>query len=140
VVPPSSISLSAVARLTGADLRTIQELNPALNRGVAPSGYPVLIPRGTQARFESGYGQLGKAERTVAIAKSRQHKVRRGETASTIARRYGVSVKALLQANRMRSAKVIKAGVVLRIPTSPERPLAGQRVAASPRRPAQEYD
>ena len=140
VVPPSSMSLGTIARLTGSDLRTIQELNPALNRGVAPSGYPVLVPRGTQQRFETGYLQLSAEERTVAAqGNARQHRVRRGETASTIARKYGVSVKALLQANRLKSAKVVKVGAVLHIPGSPQRPIAGQRVAIS-RKGSRHYD
>jgi len=141
VMPPGSISLSSVARLTGTDLRTIEELNPALNRGIAPSGYPVLVPRGTGALFRSGYATLSQKERTVtAKAGSKQHRVRRGETVSTIARRYGVSSKALMQANRIRNANSVPAGKLLRIPTAPRKALAGQRVASTARKSGRRYD
>lgn len=140
VMPPGSISLSSVARLTGTELRTIQELNPALSRGIAPSGYPVLVPRGTGARFRSGYAKLRQEERTVTAKTGRQHRVRRGETVSTIARRYGVSSKALMQANRIRNANSVQAGKVLRIPTAPRKVLAGQRVASTARKSNRRYD
>jgi LysM repeat protein len=44
--------------------------------------------------------------------------VRRGETASQIARRYGVGLDALLDYNGLSRDSVIKAGKVLRIPSS----------------------
>lgn len=55
------ISLQAVARLTGSDVDTIRELNPALKRGVVPpDGYEVRLPEGTRDQF------------TVALASYRE--------------------------------------------------------------------
>jgi LysM repeat protein len=45
------------------------------------------------------------------------HLVRRGETLSSLARRYGVSVESLMSANGLRSARALRAGIRLRIPT-----------------------
>jgi membrane-bound lytic murein transglycosylase D len=46
------------------------------------------------------------------------HRVRRGETASQIARRYGVGLDVLLDYNGLSRDSIIKAGQVLRIPPS----------------------
>ena len=45
------------------------------------------------------------------------HRVRRGQTLSTIARRYGTSVNAIVRANNLRSRHRIRAGQRLKIPT-----------------------
>ncbi|MCC7132383.1 MAG: LysM peptidoglycan-binding domain-containing protein, partial [Gemmatimonadales bacterium] len=44
------------------------------------------------------------------------HVVRRGETLSSLARKYGVSVEALMSANGLRSARGLQAGRRLTIP------------------------
>ncbi|MDH5316400.1 MAG: LysM peptidoglycan-binding domain-containing protein, partial [Gemmatimonadota bacterium] len=49
-------------------------------------------------------------------AGSRTHLVKRGETLSGLARRYGVSVQALQKANGLSSARDLKAGQKIKIP------------------------
>jgi membrane-bound lytic murein transglycosylase D len=51
-----------------------------------------------------------------AATAGRTHTVRRGDTLDGLAKRYGVSVEALRQANGMTSQEVLRAGVALRIP------------------------
>jgi membrane-bound lytic murein transglycosylase D len=51
-----------------------------------------------------------------AASGDRTHIVRRGETLSGLAKRYGVSVQALMEANGMSESSTLKAGVALRIP------------------------
>lgn len=54
------LSLATVARLSGTSTRTIEELNPALRRGVVPPrGYAVRVPEGTKAAFELACASLG---------------------------------------------------------------------------------
>jgi LysM repeat protein len=53
---------------------------------------------------------------TASPASAGGHKVRRGETLSGIAARYGVSVHQIAAANRLRDPNLIVAGEVLRIP------------------------
>ena len=48
----------------------------------------------------------------------RIHRVSRGENLSTIARRYGTSIKAIQSANSLGRRTVIRIGERLRIPTS----------------------
>jgi membrane-bound lytic murein transglycosylase D len=111
------ISLKAVARLSGSDEETIRELNPALNRGVVPPhGYAVRLPKGTREQFELALSSYREPEQAVRARVARSHKVRRGETLASIAERYGVSVKSLIEVNRLRKGGALKAGQSLRIP------------------------
>ncbi|PSD17546.1 lytic transglycosylase, partial [Stenotrophomonas maltophilia] len=58
------------------------------------------------------------AKTVAAIAdrpRSRRHTVRDGESAWTIARRYGMPVKALLSLNGLSGSSVLKPGAVLRV-------------------------
>ncbi len=58
-------------------------------------------------------------------------RVRRGDTLSAIARRSGVSVRELMQANRIRDARSLRAGSILRIPRDGS-VSRGKRSAAAP--------
>jgi len=55
---------------------------------------------------------------TTSVPTTRTHTVRRGDTLSAIALRYGVSVWGLVQANGIRNPSLIYPGQVLRIPRS----------------------
>jgi membrane-bound lytic murein transglycosylase D len=58
----------------------------------------------------------GKAGGVSHPAAVRRHVVRRGETLTGLARRYGVSVQALMNANGMSARSQLKAGTAIRIP------------------------
>jgi membrane-bound lytic murein transglycosylase D len=58
----------------------------------------------------------GKAGGVSHPAAARRHVVRRGETLTGLARRYGVSVQALMSANGMSARSQLKAGTAIRIP------------------------
>jgi membrane-bound lytic murein transglycosylase D len=118
------VSLQAVAQLCGSDIETIKELNPALKRGVVPPrGYTLRLPKGTAERFEVAFASYREPAPLVVRPRSRAtHRVRRGETLSSIARRYGVSTTALMRANGLRRASRVQAGQTLRVPAqSPRR-------------------
>lgn len=112
------ISLKVVAELSGSDEDTIRELNPALNRGIVPpQGYRIRVPKGTREQFEVALASYHEPVAPSASPRGgRVHRVQRGDTVDTIAKRYGVSTKALMQANRLRSGRALKAGQQLRIP------------------------
>jgi len=123
------ISLKAVAQLCGADEETIRDLNPALNRGIVPpQGYRIRLPKGTREQFEVALASYEEPVRpTLAPRAARSHTVRRGETLSGIASRYGVSSSALMRANGLRRGNGLKTGQQLRIPAKPGR----SRIVAS---------
>lgn len=112
------ISLQAVARLTGSDVDTIRELNPALKRGVVPpDGYEVRLPEGTRDQFTVALASYREPEPMLFDASSRgTYTVRRGDTLGRIASRYGVSVQSLLNANGLRSQRGLRSGQRLQIP------------------------
>jgi len=128
------ISLKAVADLCGSDVATIKDLNPALKRGlVPPDGYAVRLPQGTREQFEvalATYREPPPVLREARARGARAHTVRRGDTLSRIARRYGVSLKSLMSANGLRKARALKAGQRLQIPGS--RPGRHRVMAAKP--------
>lgn len=120
-----SLSLSTVAQLTGTSTEFIQDLNPALHRGVIPpNGYDIRLPKGTKESFEIALANLP----TIAVMRTaartghrsrgahRQHRVRRGESLASIAKVHHVSVRSLASANRLRNPDNVRAGRMLRVP------------------------
>ncbi len=57
-----------------------------------------------------------RAEPSAERAAGKTHVVRRGETLRGLARRYGVSIQALRQANGLTERETLKTGIALRIP------------------------
>jgi membrane-bound lytic murein transglycosylase D len=108
------IELSVLARRLECDPAVLQQLNPEILRGVTPphaASYDLRVPAGHKDRFAAVYAQIPQSERTEWV----RHTVGRGETLSSIARRYGTSVEAIRDANRMRSNQII-AGHNLTVP------------------------
>jgi membrane-bound lytic murein transglycosylase D len=111
-----SITLRTVAKLSGAHVGAIEDLNPALRRGVVPpGGYPIRLPSGATSRFRRTFAALKNAEREAGGG-TLVHRVRRGETPSSIASRYKVSVRALMSTNGLRNPRQMRVGSLLRIP------------------------
>jgi membrane-bound lytic murein transglycosylase D len=113
-----SVDLRVIARCCGSDYGTIKYLNPELRRFYTPrskTGYSLKIPVGTKNQFAQAYSKLSDEDK---ISWNR-HKIRRGETLSVIARKYGVTVSDLMYANNMRNAHLIRTGKVLLIPSAP---------------------
>lgn len=107
---------------------TLESLNPDLIRQVTPASgaYPIAVPAGKQETLMAALQTLKTVRATggavqMASAPARDgagsvHTVRRGETLSRIATRYGVSTGDLMKANSIRSANHIHSGQKLRIP------------------------
>ncbi|UCE02179.1 MAG: LysM peptidoglycan-binding domain-containing protein [Candidatus Latescibacterota bacterium] len=113
--------LNLIADLAGASLDSIIELNPHLKRWATPPGdaYEVKVPKGLG---EITTAKLAKVPAEDRVA-WRRHRVRRGESLSTIARRYGTSVTAIKQANKLRR-NLIHSGTFLLIPVVSNAPSA----------------
>lgn len=127
------VSLKDVARNTGVDIAGLKELNPELRHGILPPDkYQLRIPSGKTDRVLAAIDQIpisSPPQRAYVY-----HKVRSGETLSTIARRYRTSVSQIMRANNLRKSNYIVAGKRLKIPQK------GVRVARVPSPPGKGRD
>ncbi len=105
-------SLTRIARRFGtrvADLRRLNHLRG--NRIVV--GRTLLVPDAGMSRTQlASLSQRPKRPRWTP----RRHRVRKGESLWTIARRYGLSVRRLAQYNGLSVRKPLRAGMMLKIP------------------------
>ena len=116
--------LEVIAKAAGTDLATIQDLNPQLLRRTTPNtgAYTLRVPEGTATVFRRAYAAIPVNERVRIL----EHRIRNGETLSTIAGKYGISVAAISDLNGIRNRHRIRAGHTLLIP-------AGQATATRAR-------
>jgi len=112
------LHLKDIAAAIGVTRDEIQELNPELRYQLIPgdSRYSLRVPKGNSetlvAKIESMPAYV-PAEKKIEIV---YHRVRHGETLSTIAQRYGASVSRIAKANRISRRNIIRAGKTLKIP------------------------
>jgi len=109
------LDLKTVAKITGTTVEHIRDLNPELLRDVTPPGmknYELRIPRGSKEGFLASLPNLNSPKETNWV----HHTIRRGETVSTIANRYGVSQYAIMEANNLTRRSNIYAGKTLIVP------------------------
>jgi membrane-bound lytic murein transglycosylase D len=112
-------TLSDIAKRYHVSLAMIEGANPRLRAHALRVGQRIIIPMSGRVVPPSAWSvppepHYRRVSRTDASADS--HRVRAGETASAIARRYGVSLTALLNYNGLTMGSVLRAGDLLRIP------------------------
>ncbi len=122
---------TTLVRAFGVSLDSLRDANLGLADAVwngeklLPKGYALRVPPDPlRAAPKVVLAEIPAKERLAGQYQDRTHKVRRGETLGRIASRYGVSVKAMMAKNGLRSANRIHTGQRLAIP--------GARVAAEP--------
>lgn len=96
-------TLSGIAAKYGVSMATLRSLNSLKKDGVWV-GQRLKVP-------------AGAASTAAASSKPKRHKVVRGDSLTAIAAHYGVSSKAIMQANNMKSTNVML-GQTLTIPAS----------------------
>ncbi len=109
------VHLRDVAKNIGVTEKTLRNLNPELRYRILPKdNYPLRVP--------SGKGQVLLAkldEIPVSHPPQRAyvyHRIKSGESLSTIARRYRCSMRSIMRANNLRRSSFIIAGKKLKIP------------------------
>ena len=141
VYVPAPVELTLVARWAGTTVEVLEDLNPAFRRWATPpdlKGFYLRIPPGTRERVLAGMEQTPRRRWVSKLV----HRVRRGESLWTIARRYGVSVSAIARANHLRRRSLIHPGQLLWIPVpggASERFAARDPAPAPPSRTATYY-
>jgi membrane-bound lytic murein transglycosylase D len=130
-LPADVASLDAWARSQGHDSALLRRLNPALAASFSRGGKPmrVLAPASREAMpyladvagiqpAPSAGSASPTPVRAVATRKSgsaHSHTVRRGESAWTIARRYGMRPQQLLTRNGLASSAILQPGMILQL-------------------------
>lgn len=123
--------LDVVARAAGVPVKAVQDLNPELKRWCTPPAsekrpYTLRLPRGAKAQFAENYKRLAPAERLTF----RIHQVKRGDTLSQIAEKYGTAAEAILQMNQLKTARTLKLGLELVIPVPAGKSGSGTALAS----------
>ena len=115
VEAPHSSSIEALAGCAGVSEEDFQELNPALRRWALPpepKAYPVHVPTGQSESFTTCVAAIPASERVSFT----RHTVAKGESLGSIARRYDVSVDAIVRMNKIANRNRIYVGTELVIP------------------------
>lgn len=115
------VSLKSMAEHIGVSPSVLQQLNPALkHRTTPPRSYAVRVPEGKREVILAKLSQMPNWCPPPVRSKYKRgtvtHRVRKGDTLSTIARRYGSSVKSIMRTNRLKSSRTIQVGWKLKIP------------------------
>ncbi len=120
---PDYMRAETVARALDVPARVLSRCNPDLQNTVwdgskfLPRGFGLRVPRGrTDGDPAARLAAVPKTERYARQQPDRYHRVRRGQTLSMIAARYGIGVRELVHLNGLRSRNFIRAGQVLRLP------------------------
>lgn len=124
--PRRGESYAAIAKRFGVSVVALRSANGISRRSKSASGSALLIPAN-----QAGGVQLASLETPAGVAAPppsrsarrsstarpnvRTHKIRAGDTLSSVARRYGTSVDALRALNNMKGSK-LKIGAQLRVP------------------------
>lgn len=115
VVVKKCLDLNVVAKAIGSSVKELKAHNPELLRQFTPpkiKEYTLRIPKGSQQKFLAAYENMPSSKQTSWV----QHKIRKGESVSTIARKYGVSQYAIFSANNLSRRSKIYAGKLLVVP------------------------
>ena len=113
---PDATGLDVLARLADTSVAAMLELNPQFVRGITPPQRAVIVrvPRGKGAGVAERYAELPVNERVTFV----DHYVTAGQTLSSIAQRYNVTVTMLQAANPHLRAHALRIGQRVIVPMS----------------------
>ena len=113
---PDATGLDVLARLADTSVAALLELNPQFVRGITPPGRAVVVrvPRGKGAAVAERYADLPVNERITFV----DHYVTYGQTLSSIAQRYRVTVTMLQAANPHLRSRALRVGQRVIVPMS----------------------
>ena len=120
------LELKIVAQAVGCTVAELKNLNPELLRNFTPPNekkYQLNIPRGSRHKFMASYSTMPSPKETSWV----KHKIKRGETVSTIAAKYGVSQYAISESNNLKRRSRIYAGKTLIVPVPLDRDYSASR-------------
>ena len=111
------VRLSTLAQALGIEEEVLAGLNPELRHKSTPdSEYELRAPAGLTEKVMASLNSISRY--IPPEATFRYHTVRRGESVSLIAQRYGTSVSTIARANNLNRNFLIRVGQRLKIPVS----------------------
>ena len=117
VTVSANVGIDILARCAGISVDEFRALNPQLRRWAlppSPTRQLVHVPKDKSRSFLAALDKIPSDKRIT----HRRHKVKRGESLGTIARKYGVSSGSIQSVNKIRNANRIAVGQELVIPVS----------------------
>jgi hypothetical protein len=129
----SPADLLKVARASGLSYQTVKSLNPEILRWCTPPAvrsYRIKLPVSVKDRFLATYNHAAFPRRVQFLA----YRVRRGETLSHVARRFGIKADPMADLNRISPRAPLREGarVLLPMPDDRSRSLASLEVKDAP--------
>ncbi|HET7789984.1 MAG TPA: LysM peptidoglycan-binding domain-containing protein [Gemmatimonadales bacterium] len=111
-------TLSDIAKRYHVTVAMIQSANPHLRPSALRVGQRIIVPMSGRIVPQGAWSAPADPEyrRMSGGTVRASHRVQAGETASQIARRYGVTLSALLNYNGLTENSILKAGQLLKIP------------------------
>lgn len=131
------IELRTVADALGVSGDLLYELNPELLRKTTPPGqtdYKLKVPKGYSERFYASYEAMAASTAASMV----KHRIKKGETLSSIAAKYGVSRYAIQETNKLKSKSMLIAGRELTIPV-PANHVGGSGSTSNSKTKTREY-
>jgi membrane-bound lytic murein transglycosylase D len=120
---PAYLSAGTLEKSLGLPRETLETYNPALlpdvwlGRKYVPRGFTLRVPA-TVSDPETRIAAIPRSELRPAQTPDLTHTVRRGETVSGIAARYGTSSARIASLNNLSRRNLIRVGQVLKLPGS----------------------
>jgi membrane-bound lytic murein transglycosylase D len=110
---PGALDLKIIAEWAGVPIDDLLDLNPDLRRTTTPmTPHSLKVPIGTAAAIE------GKLDGAASLYREFQfHTVKKGETLTSIAKKYKVSAAKLRELNELSARAKVQARQELRIPS-----------------------
>jgi membrane-bound lytic murein transglycosylase D len=115
VTVTGSTDLDIVAECAGCTVDEIRALNPEILRWCTPptdGDYSLAVPAGAGERFVEAYAQVPPARKV----RWKRYQIARGDSFSSIARRFGIPAAAIAEANDLKLTSTIRTGAYLLIP------------------------
>jgi membrane-bound lytic murein transglycosylase D len=124
------VHLKTIANRLGMSYELLKDVNPELRQYLTPdTPYPLKVPAGKGEVLLAKLSDIPVWSPPVAAYII--HRVRKGDTLSSLAMRYRTSVRSIMAVNRLSKSNYLKVGWRLKIPT--------RKVAGSPEKPRPPY-
>jgi len=146
ITVPAYMSVKSLSKALGLSKKELKRKNPALRPAVwnntkyVPKGYKLRVTPGSVRKDpKKALLQVASNKRFKKQKPDAYHRVRRGQTLSTIAARYGVRVRDIASINNIRRRNRIRIGQVLRLPQSGKRYTATKLAKANGNKKSNNY-